>query len=132
MTTDLPGFDAVVSNAALHHVEDTRAALERFAGLVSPGGTLAVVTFVKPSLGNVLWHLTSWLTCAVANRVKGKPETLRPLRTHVQTLLPGARIRRLFYGRVVITWCAPASRASSDPHRRGGGLGEEFDGLITG
>jgi 2-polyprenyl-3-methyl-5-hydroxy-6-metoxy-1,4-benzoquinol methylase len=130
MTTDLPGFDAfdafaafaafaaVVSNAALHHVEDTRAALERLAGLVSPGGTLAVITFVKPSPRNVLWHLTTWLTCAVANRVKGKwehsapikwppPDTLRQLRTHVRALLPGARVRRLCYGRVLITWRAP-------------------------
>jgi hypothetical protein len=28
-----PGFEAVVSNAALQHVEEPRAALERIAGL---------------------------------------------------------------------------------------------------
>jgi 2-polyprenyl-3-methyl-5-hydroxy-6-metoxy-1,4-benzoquinol methylase len=121
MTADLPeaGFDAVVSNAALHHVEDTRAALERLAGLVGPGGTLAVVTFVKPSLRNGLWHLTSWVACAVVNRVKDKwehtapitwppPTTLRQLRTHVRALIPGASVRRLCYGRVLITWCVPS------------------------
>jgi ubiquinone/menaquinone biosynthesis C-methylase UbiE len=121
MTAELPdeGFDAVVSNAALHHLEDTRAALRRLAGLVTPGGTLAVVTFVRPSLPNGLWHLTSWIACGVANRVKGKwehtapikwppPQTLRQLREHVRALLPGAAVRRLLYGRVLITWRAPA------------------------
>jgi ubiquinone/menaquinone biosynthesis C-methylase UbiE len=120
MTADLPdaGFDAVVSNAALHHLEDTGAALRRFAGLVAPGGTLAVVTFVKFSLRYFFWHLGTRVACAVANTVKGKwehtapikwppPDTLRQLRTHVHATLPGARVRPLLYGRVLITWCAP-------------------------
>ncbi len=122
MTAELPSFDAfdaVVSNAALHHVDDARAALARLAGLVSPGGTLAVITFVKPSLRNGLWHLASWVACAVVNRIKGKwehtapikwppPATLLQLRSHVRAQLPGARVRRLFYGRALITWRAPA------------------------
>ena len=118
MTADLSRFDAVVSNAALHHIEDTRAALARFAGLVLPGGTLTVVTFVKPSLRQGLWHLSSGLACAVVNRVKGKwehsapikwppPDTFSQLRTHLGAVLPDARIRRLRYGRVLITWRAP-------------------------
>jgi 2-polyprenyl-3-methyl-5-hydroxy-6-metoxy-1,4-benzoquinol methylase len=111
-------FDAVVCNAALHHVADTRAALERLARLVAPGGTLAVVTFVKPSFRNSLWHLTSWVACGVVNRIKGKwehsapikwppPDTLRQLRVHVGAQLPGAQVRRLLYGRVLISWRAP-------------------------
>jgi 2-polyprenyl-3-methyl-5-hydroxy-6-metoxy-1,4-benzoquinol methylase len=124
MTADLAqasrdAFDAVVSNAALHHIEDTRAALGRLAGLVSPGGTLAVVTFVKPSLRNGLWHLTSWAACGAVTRIRGKwqhtapikwppTDTLQQLRAHARALLPGARIRRLLYGRVMITWHAPA------------------------
>lgn len=120
MTVDLPraDFDAVVSNAALHHIDDTRAALERLAGLVSPRGTLAVVTFVKPSLRNGLWHLTSWAACGVANRIKGKWEhtapikwppaaTLQELRDDACTTLPGAEVRRLLYGRALISWRAP-------------------------
>ncbi len=83
MTAELPnaGFDAVVSNAALHHIyiEDTRTALSRLGGLVTPGGTLAVVTFVTPSLRNGLWHLTSWVACGMANRVKGKWEHSAPI-----------------------------------------------------
>ena len=121
MTAELPdaGFDAVVSNAALHHFKDTRAALERLSGLLTPGGTLAVVTFVKASLRNSLWHLMSWTACGIAIRVKGKwehsapikwppPETLGQLRERVHAALPGARVRRLLYGRVLITWRAPA------------------------
>lgn len=119
MTADLPGFDAVVSNAALHHIDDTRAALARLASLVRPGGTLAVVSFVKPALRESLWHLTSWVACAVVNQVKGKwehtapikwppPDTFSQLRTHVRAVLPGARVRRLLYGRVLISWQASA------------------------
>jgi SAM-dependent methyltransferase len=121
MTADLPdaGFDAVVSNAAFHHLDGTRAALRRLAGLVAPGGTLAVVTFVRFSLRYFFWHLGTRMACAVANTVKGKwehtapikwppPDTLRQLRTHVHATLPGARVRPLLYGRVLITWSAPA------------------------
>jgi ubiquinone/menaquinone biosynthesis C-methylase UbiE len=120
MTADLPrgGFDAVLSNAALHHIDDTRAALGRLAGLVRPGGTLGVVTFVKPSLRNGLWHLASWTACGAVIRVRGKwvhtapikwppVDTLPQLRGHVRALLPGARIRRLLYGRALISWRAP-------------------------
>ncbi|MCV7101823.1 class I SAM-dependent methyltransferase [Mycobacterium palustre] len=120
MTADLPraGFDAVLSNAALHHLDDTRAALKRLADLVGAGGRLEVVTFVRPALRNGLWHLTSWVACGVVNRVKGKwehtapikwppPDTLHQLRTHVRATLPGARVRRLLYGRALVSWRAP-------------------------
>jgi 2-polyprenyl-3-methyl-5-hydroxy-6-metoxy-1,4-benzoquinol methylase len=118
MTTRLSRFDAVVSNAALHHMADTGAALRRLADLVAPGGTLAIVAFVRLSLRNSMWHLTSGVACTVVNRIKGKwehtapikwppPDTLQQLRTHVRAALPGADVRRLVYGRVLITWHAP-------------------------
>ncbi|OBJ54831.1 SAM-dependent methyltransferase [Mycobacterium sp. 1423905.2] len=120
MTAELPaaGFDAVVSNAALHHIPDTRAALGRLAELIAPGGTLAVVTFVKASWREGLWHLFSAVACLLVNRVKGKWEhtapikwppayTLRQLRDHVRAVLPGAQVRRLIFGRVLVTWTAP-------------------------
>jgi ubiquinone/menaquinone biosynthesis C-methylase UbiE len=82
MTADLSraGFDAVLSNAALHHMDHTGAALERMAGLVSAGGTLGVVAFVKPSLRNALWHLSSWAACGAVNRIKGKWEHTAPIK----------------------------------------------------
>lgn len=119
MTADLPCFDAVVSNAALHHIDDTRAALARLAGLVTPGGTLTLVTFVRFSVRTAWWHLASAMACVIVNRVRGKwehtapikwppPDTFSQLRRHVRAVLPDARIRRLLYGRVLITWRAPA------------------------
>ncbi|OBG23814.1 bifunctional 2-polyprenyl-6-hydroxyphenol methylase/3-demethylubiquinol 3-O-methyltransferase UbiG [Mycobacterium sp. 852002-51057_SCH5723018] len=120
MTADLPraSFDAVLSNATLHHIDNTGAALERLADLVRAAGTLGVVAFVKPSLRNALWHSASWTACGVVNRVKGKWEhtapikwppsdTLQELRAHVRAKLPGARVRRLLYGRALISWRAP-------------------------
>ncbi|AYE93677.1 SAM-dependent methyltransferase [Mycobacterium paragordonae] len=120
MTTDLPDFDAVVSNAALHHIDDTRAALARLAGLLRPGGTLTVVTFVKPSVPEGLWHVTSWIACGAVNQIRGKwehtapikwppPDTFAQLRAHVRAVLPGARVRRLLYGRVLISWRSTAA-----------------------
>lgn len=118
MTAELPEFDAVVSNAAMHHIDDTKAALARLSGLVAPGGALAVITFVKFSLLDLWWHLPSWIACAVINRVRGKwehtapikwppPDNFSQLRRHVRTVLPEARVRRLLYGRALITWRAP-------------------------
>lgn len=40
-------FDLVVSNAALHHLPDTAAALRRLAEVTRPGGTLGVVGFAR-------------------------------------------------------------------------------------
>ncbi|HEX5469620.1 MAG TPA: class I SAM-dependent methyltransferase [Gaiellaceae bacterium] len=43
---DEPGsFDAVVASSSLHHVHDLPAALDKIAGLLAPGGTLAVDEF---------------------------------------------------------------------------------------
>lgn len=121
MTADLPvgAFDAVVSNAALHHFEDARGALRRLVSLLAPDGTLAVVTFVKPSRRDALWHATGWIAAAVTNRVRGKwdhsapikwppPHTFDELRQQVRAELPAARVRRLLYNRVLITWHATA------------------------
>lgn len=111
-------FDAVVSNAALHHIPDTRAALARLAGLVAPGGKLALVTFVRFSFRYSLWHLKSASMCAVVNRLKRKwehtapirwppPYTLAQLVGDVRAVLPGAQVQRSRFGRVLITWSPP-------------------------
>ncbi|WP_415975994.1 class I SAM-dependent methyltransferase [Rhodococcus sp. 077-4] len=116
---DLPegGFDAVVSNATLHHLGDTRAALRRLSALVRPGGTLALVTFVKPSAREAPYWALTWVATAVIKRVRGNwkhtapvswppPETLRQLRDNTRAALPDARVRRLLYNRILITWHA--------------------------
>jgi len=111
-------FDAIVSNATLHHLPDVPTALCRLRDLLEPGGTLAVVTFVKPEPREIPWQALSWVSCTVANRVRHKwehsapiawppPFTLSELRAHARAALPGARVRRLLYGRVLLTWHAP-------------------------
>ena len=113
-----PGdFDAVVSNATLHHLNDTRAALRRLASLLAPGGTLAVVAFVRTTVPDLPWQATAFICRGIVQRIRGNwrhsapmvwppHDTLRQLRQHAQAQLPGARIRRLPYGRVLITWTA--------------------------
>jgi SAM-dependent methyltransferase len=111
-------FDAVVSNASLHHFPDTRIALRRMRDLVRPGGTLAIVTFARPGLGGLPWALGTFVTRGVAIRLRGKWEhsaptvwpprdTVASLRRHVRAELPGAQLSLLLLGRVFILWHAP-------------------------
>jgi len=119
-----PGsFDAVVSNATLHHLPDTRAGLRRLGSLVRPGGTVAIVTFARTEWRDIPWALSALIARGVANRVRGKWEhsaptswpparTFRQLRQHAETELPGARVSRLLLGRVLIRWQGPAAPAT--------------------
>jgi 2-polyprenyl-3-methyl-5-hydroxy-6-metoxy-1,4-benzoquinol methylase len=116
---DQVAFDAVVSNASLHHLPDSTAALRRLGGLVRPGGTLAIVGFARMQARDWPWAVTAFVALGVANRVRGKwehsapqawppPETFRQLRRNTREALPGARISRLLFGRYLIVWHAPA------------------------
>jgi SAM-dependent methyltransferase len=72
---DLGRFDAVVSNATLHHLPDTRAALRRLRDLVRPGGTLAIVAFARPGWRHLPWELATLVFRGVAIRLRGKWST---------------------------------------------------------
>lgn len=111
-------FDAVVSNATLHHLPDTRAALACLRGLLMPGGTLALVTFARPGWRHLPWALATLVLRGITIRVRGKWEhsaptvwpprfTVAQLRRHVRAELPGARLSLLPLGRVFIQWDAP-------------------------
>jgi 2-polyprenyl-3-methyl-5-hydroxy-6-metoxy-1,4-benzoquinol methylase len=111
-------FDAVVSNATLHQLPDAGEALRRLSQLVRPGGTLAIVGFVRTEWQELPWALTALACRGVANRMRGKwehtapqtwppPDTLRELRRSLREALPGARISRLLMGRYLIVWHAP-------------------------
>ncbi len=115
---ELGCFDAVVSNATLHHLPDTREALRRLRGLVRPGGTLAIVAFARPGWRHLPWALATLVIRGVAIRLRGKWEhsaptvwpprdTVAQLRRHVHAELPGARLSLLPMGRVFIRWYAP-------------------------
>ncbi|WP_110319944.1 class I SAM-dependent methyltransferase [Mycolicibacterium moriokaense] len=113
----LGSFDAIVSNATLHHLPDTRAALQCMRGLVRPGGTLAIVAFARPGWRHLPWALVTLVIRGVAIRIRGKWEhsaptvwpprdTVAQLRRHVHAELPGARMSLLPLGRVFIHWRA--------------------------
>jgi 2-polyprenyl-3-methyl-5-hydroxy-6-metoxy-1,4-benzoquinol methylase len=116
---ELGAFDAVVSNATLHHLPDTRVALRRLGSLVGPGGTLAVVAFARPGWRHLPWALVTLVIRGIAIRLRGKWEhsaptlwpprdTVAQLRHHVRAELPGAQVSLLPLGRVFIRWRAPA------------------------
>jgi len=119
-----PGsFDAVVSNATLHHLPDTRTGLRRLSTLVRPGGVLAIVTFARTDWRELPWAAAAFIARGVANRARGKWEhsaptvwppvdTFRQLRAVAETELPGARVSRLVLGRVLIHWLPPTSAGS--------------------
>jgi len=111
-------FDAVVSNAALHHLPDARAALRRLSQLVRPGGTLAIAGFTRTEWRDWPWAVTAFISRGAANRLHGKWEhtapqawppqdTFRQLRQAAREILPGARIRHLLMGRYLLTWTRP-------------------------
>ena len=113
-----PGsFDAVVSIAALHHM-DTTAGLERMKELLAPGGTLAVIGLARSRYPK---DLPRDLAAAVATRalrntgprtlwhhsapiVWPPPETFAQTRRQAERVLPGVRYRRLLLWRYLLTW----------------------------
>lgn len=114
---ELGDFDAVVSNATLHQLPDTRAALACLRGLVSPSGTLALVTFARPGWRYLPWALMTLALRGLAIRLRGKWEhsaptvwpprfTIAQLRREVRAELPGARVSLLPLGRVFVHWQA--------------------------
>ena len=116
-------FDAVLSNAALHHLPDTRAALARLGQLVRPGGTLAIVGFAARRR-DLPWAAAAFISLGAANRLRGKWEhtapqawpprdTFRQLRQAARETLPGTRIRRPLMGRYLLTWTRPPEGPAS-------------------
>jgi SAM-dependent methyltransferase len=113
-----PGsFDAVVSVATLHHLDAVRA-LERFARLVRPGGTVAVIGIAanawsdfplaalgaagRLALGFVHGH---WEHSAP--QCWPPPLTYREMKALSVSALPGVRYRRHFLGRYSLVWRKP-------------------------
>lgn len=71
-------FDAVVSNAALHHLGATDLALRRLAAFVRPGGVLAVVGFVPGDWRDLPWLVSAYLARGAAMTLRGKWEHTAP------------------------------------------------------
>lgn len=114
-----PGsFDAVVSVATLHHL-DERAALRRFAELVRPGGTVAVVAIARRTYpADALRDIAGFITSRVLWLRRGRwehsspivwppPHTYRELRAIAEEELPGCVYRRHVLWRCSILWTKP-------------------------
>lgn len=113
-------FDAVVSNATLHHLPDQDAALRRLAELVAPGGTLAIVGFARNGAAD--WPrallgqaVLTGLNLALRKWEHSAPQHWPPPLRYAEQerlarrALPGVRFRRLLLGRWMLVWRRPAS-----------------------
>jgi SAM-dependent methyltransferase len=115
------GFDFACANTALHHM-DFGAALSKMAGLLRPGGRLAVVGLARHG------SPADWLIDAAGipanlyyKRTRGEGDPGAPVmepdmswsqvRRSTARLLPGARYRRHLLWRYSLMWTKPAAAA---------------------
>ncbi|MGJ3507687.1 class I SAM-dependent methyltransferase [Enemella sp. A6] len=122
LTCDLTdeSFDAVLSNATLHHLPDTAEGLRRMKRLTRPGGRIGVVGFARNGLLDWPRSLVGALGMAIINRVRGQwthtapmvtelPLTYGEMRRLSQAVLPGRRFRKLWLGRYWLAYRKPVS-----------------------
>lgn len=122
LTCPLPAesFDAVLSNATLHHLPDTGQGLARMGSLVRPGGHLGVVGFARNGPLDWPMSLVGAAGIFVVNRARRKWEHTAPqswpsplaygqVRRISGSVLPGRTFRRLWLGRYLLTWTRPRS-----------------------
>lgn len=116
-----PGrVDAVVSVAALHHVDEATG-LRRMAELLRPGGVLAVVGLAREDLPRDLgWELAALVAGRLLRSRRGwaevqaptvwpPPHTHRQVRRLAEEALPGVRYRRHLLWRYSLVWTKPAA-----------------------
>jgi SAM-dependent methyltransferase len=116
-------YDAVLSVAALHHMDAT-AGLTRFAELVRPGGVVGVIGLAA----NDWWDLPHATFGQWMRRVVGvtrgywnhsapvawpPPATYRKMKRIAYAVLPGVRYKRHLFGRCSIVWTRPDTRTIS-------------------
>jgi SAM-dependent methyltransferase len=59
-------FDAVLSDATLHHRPDAPGALRRLSQLVRPGGMLAIAGFTRTGWRDWQWAVTAFIALVTA------------------------------------------------------------------
>ena len=110
-------FDAVVSVAALHHMDAARA-LARFAQLVRPGGTVVIVGIAANSWSDLPLAAIAVTSKAILALFYGRwshsaprhwppPLTYGEMKAVSARVLPGVRYRRLWLGRYLLVWRKP-------------------------
>jgi len=114
-------FDAVVSVAALHHM-DAAKSLKRFAQLVRPGGTVVVVGLAANTWLDIPLASVGIAARLVLGLVHGRwhhsapecwppPLTYREVKTLSARVLPGVRYRRHLLVRYSLVWRKPCGSA---------------------
>jgi SAM-dependent methyltransferase len=110
-------FDAVVSVAAVHHV-DTGSALGRFAALVRRGGVVGVVGLAANDWWDLPYAAVAHASRTALGFVRGHWEHSAPMAwppelTYLEIkkvsrrVLPGVRYRRHLLGRYSLIWTRP-------------------------
>lgn len=111
-------FDAVLSVAALHHM-DPGAALSKMKQLLRPGGTLAIVGLARSRFPHDLpfdalsaavftyYRLTKKRWEHPSPTVWPPPQTYTDMRRIAATILPGAVYRRRLQWRYSLVWRKP-------------------------
>jgi len=124
------GYDAVVAVSSLHHLP-LRPGLRRLAGLVRPGGTLAIVGLYRSATPadfalealRLPANGAAGVVMAARGRA-GKPheagmpvrdpqDTLADLRAAAAVLAPGSQLRTRLFWRYTLLWRRPASPAGA-------------------
>jgi SAM-dependent methyltransferase len=114
-------FDAVVSVAALHHM-DAAQSLTRFAQLVRPGGTVVVVGLAANAWSDIPLAAVAMASRLVLGLVHGfwrhsaptcwpPPLTYREMKVLSARVLPDVRYRRHLLGRYSLVWRKPRELA---------------------
>jgi 2-polyprenyl-3-methyl-5-hydroxy-6-metoxy-1,4-benzoquinol methylase len=111
-------FDAVVSIAALHHMEPDPA-LRRMSDLLRPGGSLIVVGCARSEMPRDLpyelaaFTANKWISRSrtywehSAPTVWPPAQTYRDVRRMAASVLPGSQFRRHLLWRYSISWTKP-------------------------
>ena len=116
-------FDAIVSVAAVHHM-NAAAALSQMRQLLRPGGTLAVVGLARSrprdlpaDMAGVVAHraLLVGKTYQQVNAptIWPPPQTYAQMRRIATETLPGVRYRRHLLWRYSLIWAKPATPATA-------------------
>ena len=111
-------FDFITCIAALHHM-DEQAGMRRMAGLLRPGGTLAIVGLARSRLPvDLRWELAGAIATRAhmvtkrywetpAPKLWPPPHSYTEIRQLAANLLPGCRFRRRALWRYVLIWTKP-------------------------
>jgi 2-polyprenyl-3-methyl-5-hydroxy-6-metoxy-1,4-benzoquinol methylase len=114
-------LDAVVSVAALHHMDEA-AALRRMRDLVRPGGTVAVVGLARGSTpADLLLAVAASIATRALRLRRGwsevmaptcwpPPSSYRQIRRLARRELPGVRYRRHLLWRYSLVWIKPEGK----------------------